>query len=94
MGGSRLSGGQRQRLAVARALIKEPSVLILDEATSALDRKSERIIQETIKAILENDRHITIICIAHRINTISAADKIWYIEDGRVKHEGRIEDIE
>lgn len=94
MGGSRLSGGQRQRLAVARALIKKPSVLILDEATSALDRKSERIIQETIQSILENDKQITIICIAHRIKTIGAADKIWYIEDGKVKNEGKIGDIE
>lgn len=93
-GGSRLSGGQRQRIAIARALIRKPKLLILDEATSALDRKSEMIIQETVGNVLSKNNDLTIVCIAHRIKTISLADRIWYIDSGRVKSEGKIEDIE
>ena len=88
-GGLKLSGGQKQRIAIARALIKQPEVLILDEATSALDRKSERSIQRTFEAIfLSKNLEMTVICIAHKVRTIRKADCIWYIENGEVREQG------
>lgn len=77
-GGSKLSGGQKQRIAIARALIKNPSLLILDEATSALDRKNEKAIQNTLKSVFKTQQ-MTVLCIAHRIKTIKDADKIWFL---------------
>jgi len=65
----------------------------LDEATSALDRKSEKIIQETIKNVLTEGVNMTVICIAHRMKTIEKADRIWFIEDGKVKEEGSFSEI-
>ena len=79
--GNNLSGGQRQRIALARALYKEPDVLILDEATSALDNKSEVLIQKALEEI--RDRIITI-SIAHRLSTIESADKILVFRDGKI----------
>jgi ABC-type multidrug transport system fused ATPase/permease subunit len=86
LGGQRLSGGQKQRIAIARALIKRPSLLILDEATSALDRKSEKLIQRTFESLfMREDLDMTVLCIAHRVRTIVKADKIFYLENGVVK---------
>ena len=83
--GLRLSGGQQQRLALARALLREPDILVLDEATSALDSDAERVIQSTLEEI-RHDK--TIIVIAHRLSTISTADNIAVINNGRVVEHG------
>ena len=83
--GVRLSGGQLQRISLARALIKDPDILILDEATSALDINSEKYIQNTINNIYHSK---TIVAIAHRLSTIQKADKIFVMKDGNLKEEG------
>jgi ABC-type multidrug transport system fused ATPase/permease subunit len=84
--GSKLSGGQKQRIAIARALIKKPTLLILDEATSALDSKSEKEVQGAIEKI-NKEMKITTVVIAHRLPTLSNAKKIIILEDGKVKDE-------
>ena len=83
--GVRLSGGQRQRIAIARAILRDPKVLILDEATSALDAESERAVQTALAGLMQ-DR--TTLVIAHRLATVMAADRIVVLEEGRIVAEG------
>jgi subfamily B ATP-binding cassette protein MsbA len=90
IGGCLLSGGQRQRIAIARALLKNPSIIIFDEATSALDADSEYHIQEVMRQLRQQK---TVIVIAHRLSTIKSADRILVLEDGKFVEEGQFDDL-
>ena len=83
--GAKLSGGQRQRICIARAVLRNPPIMLLDEATSALDTESEKLVQDSLYKLMENR---TTVVIAHRLSTIQSADNIVVIEDGRVVEQG------
>ena len=89
-GGIKLSGGQKQRLSIARAIYKNPPILILDEATSSLDTKSEKLVQDALSKLMKNR---TSLVIAHRLSTIQNADKILVIKDGEIIEQGTNQDL-
>lgn len=89
-GGGKLSGGQKQRISIARAILKNPSIMILDEATSALDTQSERLVQEALEHMMQNR---TSLIIAHRLSTIQKADKIVVMKDGEIIEIGRHQEL-
>ncbi|MEO7175686.1 MAG: ATP-binding cassette domain-containing protein, partial [Saprospiraceae bacterium] len=88
--GSKLSGGQRQRLTIARAVLRNPAILILDEATSALDTVSEKLVQEALDRVLQNRSSLVI---AHRLTTVQAADKILVLDQGQIVESGTHESL-
>ena len=87
---SKLSGGQKQRLSIARAVLKNPEILILDEATSALDTESERLVQE---ALIKMMKSRTSLVIAHRLSTIQNADLIVVLQNGKISEKGTHEEL-
>ncbi|MCX8485987.1 MAG: ATP-binding cassette domain-containing protein, partial [Crocinitomicaceae bacterium] len=91
-GGMKLSGGEKQRLSIARALIRNPRLLVFDEATSALDSITEEAISNIIRSIGSHKEHITVL-IAHRLSTIMHADKIFVLEKGVIVETGKHEEL-
>ena len=88
--GLKLSGGQKQRMAIARALITSPQILVLDEATSSLDADTEKTVSEAIEKL---HGKVTLVVIAHRLSSIRNADKVIYLEKGRIKAQGNFEEL-
>ncbi len=86
--GIKLSGGERQRLAIARALLRKPEIIVFDEATSSLDSITEKAITETIKDIETKGRKRITVLVAHRLSTVAHADRIYVFERGRIVEEG------